>query len=110
MIKFNASEAALIYKDESKAQKLLSEAQSLLFSLPQGTHQEQYEYQQLEKSIQERINQIYHITQIDSPQHLVSLQELMGISSNLFLKIQISTLPQAKLSTRLTQKTKPLLK
>ncbi len=84
--KINASEAALIYKDESKAQKLLSEAQSLLFSLPQGTHQEQYEYQQLEKSIQERINQIYHITQIDSPQHLVSLQELMGISSNLFLK------------------------
>lgn len=81
--KINSSEAALIYKDEAQAQKILDQAKNLLASLPQKTDEQRYEHQKLAETINQRINQIYHITPIENPKQIISLEELIGISSNI---------------------------
>jgi len=83
--KINTSEAALIYKDEAKAQKLILEAQTMLASLPQSTNEQIYQHQELAKTINEHINKIYNVTEIENPTAIVAFDAVSNSSSNILL-------------------------
>jgi len=89
--KINASEAALIYKDENKARDLLAEANSLLMNLPQQTDEQKYNYQELKDEVEAKINKIYNIKTDNTATQVVGLEvaqnptaDIIQIKNNLY--------------------------
>ncbi len=83
--KLNSMEAALIYKDEVKAQELLSEARELLTQLPQENANQQYKYQELNESIESQVNRIYKLDKIENPEVIAMLPEGFKPTSNIYI-------------------------
>ncbi|OGG87616.1 hypothetical protein A3B87_00675 [Candidatus Kuenenbacteria bacterium RIFCSPHIGHO2_02_FULL_39_13] len=83
--KINSVEAALIYKDEDKAQGLLSEANNLLAKLTSNNPEEQYQYQELKNKLAKQINRIYNLETITNPEVTADLPQGFAPTSNIYL-------------------------
>ena len=83
--KINSVEAALIYKDEERAQELLNEARALLNSLTSENPEQQYAYQQLKERVEGQVNKIYKLEPIKNPALLANLPENFKATSNIYL-------------------------
>ncbi|NCP17294.1 hypothetical protein GW853_01985 [Candidatus Kuenenbacteria bacterium] len=82
--KINSVEAALIYKDEARAQELLSEANDLLAKLTNNNPQEQYQYQELKNELAKQVKRIYNLETITNPEVLVELPQDFAATSNIY--------------------------
>lgn len=83
--KLNSMEAALIYKDETRAQELLGEARELLGSLPQDNAQQQYTYLELKDSVEAQVGRIYKLDKIENPEILAVLPPGFNPTSNIYI-------------------------
>lgn len=83
--KIGSSEAALIYKDEEKAQALLLEAKTMLNALPKQNAEEEYTRQELDSQIKEQIYKIFKLQKLSLDVELAAFPTGFGPSSNIFL-------------------------
>ncbi len=83
--KINSIEAALIYKDNDRAEKLLSDSRELLATLQGETAEQQYIYQETKNKIEKQINKIYKLKKIESPNIIANLPNNFKTTSNLFI-------------------------
>lgn len=83
--KINSAEAALIYKDENRAQELLAEARALLDSLQGQTADQQYTYQQLKDKVQGQIHKIYKLEKIGNVSVVANLAQGFKATSNIYI-------------------------
>jgi len=83
--KINSIEAALIYKDNNRAQELLNESRELLTTLQGTTAEQQYIYQELEAEVESQINKIYKLEKISNPNVIADLPNDFMATSNLFI-------------------------
>jgi hypothetical protein len=83
--KINSAEAALIYKDEDRAQELLSEARALLDSLSGETPDQEYVHQELKEKVEAQINKIYKLEPIENLEVLANLPDGLNPTSNIYV-------------------------
>jgi cell division protein FtsL len=73
--KKNDAESSLIYRDENQARELLAEAKSMLENLDPPLKSQKEQINMLLNDIKNKLNELQHIIQIDSPSRLVNFQD-----------------------------------
>jgi hypothetical protein len=81
--KINSIEAALIYKDENKAQQLFQEATGLLANFNYDNTGAKATYSEMSKQIEDIKNKIYHLEKINKDAYFAKMPENIQASSNL---------------------------
>ncbi len=82
---WKASEAALIYKNEKEAKKLLERIEEIINQLPQKTLTEQKKVKDLKEKNRNKLNELWRLTLIEEPvltydfSHLEKILEIRGI-------------------------------
>lgn len=83
--KLNSVEAALIYKDEKKAEELLLEARTMLATFQGETPEQQYAYQEIKSAVEAQINKIYKLEKLENLEVVANLPANFQATSNIYL-------------------------
>ncbi|OGG96153.1 hypothetical protein A2V95_02270 [Candidatus Kuenenbacteria bacterium RBG_16_41_7] len=81
--KLNSVEAAMIYKDEAKAEQLLAEAKNLLANFTYKQNNSGADYEQLVKQAAEMTNKVYKLERIKNEGYFSKLPETVVPTGNL---------------------------
>lgn len=87
--KLDEAQASLIYKNESKALTIVNDAQEFINQLAINNDDRQQQKNDLQQQINDLINKINHVTVIENPKKLISLDQGVSVEKLLLNQDQL---------------------